>query len=230
MSGRNNEPEIKILERIYFFYHEAVDKMGWVCKGKCTACCTCNVTLTSLEVRYLIKALTSEEKKDLQGLIQAKIPARRFVPRITTNGFARHCLEKKDLPEEENDPSWGQCPLLENGLCIIYKMRPFGCRALLSKSLCQESGYAEMPPLVMTLNQLFLQIIEHLDQGGFSGNLWDMLAFFLQDEAPVLGLISNEKKKGAPVFIQNEKIPVLMVPPEDQQKLKPLVDKLLNLL
>jgi hypothetical protein len=46
---------------------------------------------------------------------------------------------------------------------------------MVSKRCCSETGFAEMDPVVMTVNDVFMQFIEHLDTGGFSGNFTDVL-------------------------------------------------------
>ncbi|MCF6249529.1 MAG: hypothetical protein L3J69_19565 [Desulfobacula sp.] len=55
---------------------------------------------------------------------------------MTTNMFARLCMEGQPLPEEENDPSRGVCPFWVDDKCSIYDVRPLGCRAFLSTVSC----------------------------------------------------------------------------------------------
>jgi Fe-S-cluster containining protein len=206
-----------LLERVYSLYRHALDPFESECRQKCSVCCTCNVTLTSLEAGFIIAALTPQQKKDIQTRIEYHFPPKRYQPDMTTNRFARFCCEGKDIPEEENDPSWGNCPLLVDNLCSIYDVRPFGCRALMSTVPCGENGYARVPPIVLTINNLFLQYIEHLDQEGFSGNLSDMLPFFLSDVV---------RMPGGRGFAANEKIAILMVPPEHRERIRPVMEAL----
>ena len=230
MNSHSDGPGSALLKKIYSLYQEAMGEVSQVCRKKCSSCCTCNVTLTSLEAGFLINSLSMEKRKDIQNRVRQKFPAKRYIPKMTTNMFARMCMENQDIPEEENDPAWGTCPLLENDLCTIYESRPFGCRALMSEIHCSKEGYAKIPPLVLTLNTLFLQVIEHLDQKGFSGNLSDLLAVVLSDNSQTdmpdqINDISSER-----LFVHNEKISVLMVPPEHQKELEPLIGKLQDLL
>nr|NJM04649.1 hypothetical protein [Desulfobacula sp.] len=185
MNHSGKEAGVALLKRTYDLYHETLAGLDAepVCREKCACCCTCNVTLTSLEAGFLMDSLGDEKKKDLLSRIEQKFPVARYIPRMTTNGFARLCMEDREVPEEENDPAFGVCPLLEDDLCTVYEARPFGCRALLSEAHCGREGFARVPPLVLTLNTLFLQVIEHLDQDGFSGNLSDMAAFFFIRES-----------------------------------------------
>ena len=232
MNRHRKQPALELLKKTYNLYHETVSGLDAepVCREKCSSCCTCNVTLTSLEAGFLINSLGEEKKKALQNRIEQKFPDKRYIPKMTTNGFARLCMEERDIPEEQNDPAFGVCPLLEDDLCTVYEARPFGCRALLSEIHCSKGGFARVPPLVLTLNTLFLQAIEHLDQNGFSGNLSDMAAFFLSggsfagksDRLPDTG--------GEGLFVHNEKIPAFMVPPKHQRRLKALMEELTGLL
>lgn len=210
-------PATERLRKIYTLYHETLDSDHYACKATCSTCCTANVTLTRVETDFILKSLGTEKQKALMQRIKQKFPENRFIPKMTTNGFARLCMEGKDIPEEENSPLAGPCPLLENHLCTIYEARPFGCRALISKASCQEQGYASVSPRVLTLNTIFLQTIEHLDQTGITGNLSDML---------LSNLLPNPPEHGKKLFIPNEPIAMLMVPPEHQEGLKPLIRRL----
>ncbi len=223
--------DMDLLKKIYSLYDEAMEDAGedMVCREKCSACCTCNVTLTSLEANFLIGSLNMEKKKDLQDRIKKKFPLKRYIPKMTTNRFARLCMENAGIPEEENDPASGVCPLLENDLCTVYEARPFGCRALVSDIHCSREGYARVPPLVLTINTLFLQVIEHLDQNGFSGNLSDMPEAVSPGKGLFYKADSFNNMYKEKLFVRNEKIPMLMVPPEHQRKLRVLIGKLSNL-
>ncbi|MEE4362880.1 MAG: YkgJ family cysteine cluster protein [Desulfotignum sp.] len=208
------------LRKIYLLYDKVMASVTKACRPKCAQCCTCNVTLTSLEARFMTFFLPSAQNKALYTRITEKFPAKRYIPRMTTNRFARLCMEGTDLPDEENDPSWGKCPLLANDLCTVYDVRPFGCRALMSDTGCKNTGFAQVPPWVLTMNNVFLQAIEHLDSHGFSGNLSDMLTWFPADEPD----------PPADRFVPNEAISVLMVPPGHRQDLAPVIEQLSTLL
>lgn len=217
------------LKAVYDLFESQIIGYHLICKEKCAACCTCNVTLTSLEATYMIQTLSDDQKQALQKKIENNFPLKRYIPKMTTNLFARFCRQGKKIPEEENDPLWGQCCLLENSLCSQYENRPFGCRALLSSIDCKQNGYAQVSPFLLTLNNLFLQYIEHMDQDGFSGNLSDMLIFFLSGIAPEFkpDPTSRRKEDG---FVRNEKISILMVPPEHQKQIQSVIVKLNDIL
>ena len=143
--------------------------------------------------------------------------------------FARFCMEGCSIPDEKNDPTWGVCPLLVDDRCSIYDVRPFGCRALLSTVSCEKQGYARVPSLVLTLQNLFIQAIEQLDSKGFFGNLSDVIPFILDDSAANEKLGSRIDLQGNKL-INNEKISVLMVPPEHKGKVKKVIEKLSTLI
>jgi hypothetical protein len=208
------------LKNIYLLYDQIMASTAWACGPGCARCCTCNVTLTGLEARFMTTHLPLTRRRVVHTRILQKFPEKRYIPRMGVNRFARLCMEGADLPEEENDPLWGKCPLLEDDLCTVYDVRPFGCRALISQTNCRDTGCAQMPPWALTVNNVFLQAIEHLDQRGYSGNLSDML----------LASLPGNDTKPAPLFIKNEPIRCLMIPPEHLERMGPLVKNLSEVL
>ncbi len=222
------EPNIDQLKKIYMLYDEAIEHIDVVCQKKCSPCCTCNVTLTSLEAQFIVSSLNRHGKANLQDKMTTYFPEKRYIPKATINMFARLCAQGKEIPEEENDPSWGKCPLLVDDMCSIYDARPFGCRALMSQVQCSRKGYAQIPPIVLTINNIILQYIEQLDKKGGSANLSDMLTLFLSDP-PIKTISDRQKESHDGRFLLNEKIFVLMVPPEHREKVRPLLERLSRL-
>ncbi len=218
------EKRCDVLARIYLLHDEYTRGHGAVCEQGCASCCTCNVTMTSLEYAFVVDGMGEREKNQLaQKVVQGR-RERRFQPEYTINNMAVRCLEGKEIPEEENDPSWGQCPLLHQGTCTIYEKRPLGCRMLISQVKCQEAGYARMPPFVLTLNNLFQQVVEHMDARGTFGNLTDMILW--QAECT-----HKDALFPLPAHILNNcRAPVFMVPPEHQEQIRPLMVKLSRLM
>ncbi|MFO7750461.1 MAG: hypothetical protein R6V54_10255 [Desulfobacteraceae bacterium] len=210
----------RILERLYRLHRQWTETAATACCRKCSSCCTCNVTMTSLEAEYLLAGRDSGEKERMVNRVRAKLSEKRFRPRVTFNRFARLCMDGETVPEEENDPLWGECPLLENDECTVYRARPFGCRSLVSQKKCLTTGAAEMPPHILTINNVFMQYIEHLDAEGGFGNLSDMV--LLQGGKPQ----EIEKKKSAMGIIENHPAPLLMVPPEHKTRVQPLLEEI----
>ncbi len=208
---------IGILEKIYPLYEKAMAETKVVCREKCADCCTCNVVVTSLETAFILHSMDTESLADLKQRLEEKFPVKRYIPKMTTNQFAAYCLSGQEIPDEENNPDWGKCPFLEEDCCTLYLLRPFGCRSMMSQVNCGKTGYAQVPPLALTITNIFLQYIEHLDYKGFSGNLSDMLA---------LDIHNYEKPDTPRLFIRNMKIPRLMVPPEHRSAVAPLLKQI----
>lgn len=209
------------LEKIYALYDEFAGGLETVCRKGCAVCCTANVTVTTLEGSRLLDAMAAA------GLADHPLDdrGRGFRPRVTTNHMADLCLKGKDLPEEEMSPNPGPCPLLAKDICPVYDDRPFGCRCMVSFRRCADTGVADMDDWVLTMNHLFLQVIEHLDGGGCSGNLVDVVK--------ILGVPAKRAlwETGALVcraegLIPNRPIPVLMIPPEYRERAQPWVERL----
>ena len=222
------EQRLDILNKIYGLYDDAVKHLDVACKKYCSACCTSNVTMTTLEGYLIADHMIPNSQADLFENIQTKISKNRFKPQITTNRLADHCMKGNDPPEEEKTHSNESCPVLKDNLCPIYEVRPFGCRCFISKHDCSKAGYAEVDPFAMTLNTLFMQFIEHIDPMGFSGNFADVLLLMASKENCGNYKMNTLNHPGAD-FVPNLKIKVLMVPPEHRIKVKPVIDALLNL-
>lgn len=233
-----NISDFKKLEKIYNLYDETLKSLEtrFACKEKCEACCTCNVVVTGLEGQYVLAALLSSDdekaKTALKKNLASAVKQKHFIPQMTTNGFARMCIQNLPVPDEENDPAWGTCLLLSEGLCKVYSHRPFGCRAMVSQTSCAGSGEAQVPPLVLSVANCCMQAVEHLDQSGISGNLFDVLNLLLKDsgaEDPEALLTRSAAEPGS-LFVANEKIPVFMIPPEHREQLSGFIQKLSEVL
>jgi hypothetical protein len=214
--------KIAALRRIYALYEEYTRTLLLACRKHCAHCCTGNLTLTSLEAEHIRQSLSPEKLAELRGALDSQPPRRRYRPQITLNQMAGLCARGGDLPEEEIDPDWGSCPLLAENACPIYECRPFGCRCLLSTRNCGETGFAEIDEYTITVTHVFLQFIEHLDQSGCFGNLSDMLASGGKDPH----FCGSYPQAGESRLIRNHPIPVLLIPPEHQSRIRPLVETL----
>jgi len=213
-----------LLNKIYKLYDDFIESIDVACEKFCSVCCTCNVTITSLESYNILFNLPAAKKKILKLKLAAEYGSKRFIPLTTTNRLAVLCAQDKDIPDEDIDSAWGNCSLLTDKACPIYDKRPFGCRSFVSKHNCTLKGYAEMDSFVISVNTLFLQFIEHIDCDGYSGNIMDvMLSFEAQEKN-----WRNKKISGAPGngLIKNNPINVLMVPPEHRLKVMPMLAEL----
>ena len=226
IAKRNNA--VNTLEGIYALFDTAMAAFPFACAEQCSDCCTCNVTATGLEIAYIQDRLDAGALDDIRVRVAARAgQTQRFRPFQTTNGFAQACMEGRDADEEENDPSWGNCPLLEDGICSIYPVRPLGCRVMMSTTPCRQTGQADMPLLALTITTVFMQFVEHLDAGGVYGSFLDLLEYAGKNDLGCKRLPEKDKILGT---TQNLKIPALMIPPEHVEKTRNLVGSLRSLI
>ena len=221
--------KIGLLDQIYRLFDDFVSTERIACQRQCATCCTCNMTLTTLEGYKMLSLLDARAKSALLQPIYDAAEQIRFKPQITTNQMARRCMTGQDIPEEIVDPAWGSCPLLSEKECPVYEVRSFGCRCMMSKIHCAETGYADIDDLTLTVANLFHQFIEHLDQDGMTGNLIDVLLFLDNHKNPAAS--PSEKRAMAEWgLIPNRPIPVLMIPPEHRERMEPLIKSLKKVL
>jgi len=217
--------KLKILDEIYAIYEKFAASLDLACKKYCDHCCTSGVTLTTLEGYKIIERLTADTGTDIIQKIQSASEINRYRPQISTNRLARMCADGLEPPGEIGDGNWQDCPVLLDQLCPIYELRPFGCRCLVSRHRCSDTGYAEMDEFVLSVNTVFLQTIEHVDAEGCSGNLVD-----------VLQAMSDKKNRDAyrngklhctgNGLIANQTLEVLMIPPEHRSGMEPILQEL----
>jgi len=218
--------KLKVLEKIYKIYADFSAGLDIACKKRCCLCCTENVTMTTLEGLKVVEEITAKGNKSLFGRIKESGKA-GFRPRITINEMAQICSEEMDLPEEDY-MSDGVCPLLIDQECSVYESRPFGCRCFISNVNCAEGGSAVVDDFAVTVNNIFMQIIEHTDSGRFSGNLADVLQF-LESAENRDKLSSGQIRNPPPGLIKNHPLKILMIPPEHREKAEPILDALRKL-
>jgi Fe-S-cluster containining protein len=221
--------KLSLLAQIHRLFDDFAGAQDVACKRQCASCCTCNMTLTTLEGYRIISNLDARAKSTFLQQVGDAAERKRFKPQITTNQMARHCMAGQELPDEIIDPAWGPCPLLSGKECPIYSIRPFSCRCMMSKTICAETGYADMSAFALTVANLFNQFIEHLDAGGMTGNLVDVI-LFLDNEKNLAAYQSNRMNVKTAGLIPNSRIPVLMIPPEHRARIEPLSGSLKRLM
>ena len=216
---------IKILDQIYAIYDQFAASLDLACKKGCDHCCTSGVILTTLEGYKIIDGLTSEANADVIQRIRCASEIKRLRPQLTTNHLAQLCAKGVDLPEEEDNIDLQACPILQDNQCPIYELRPYGCRCLVSRHTCGAKGYAEIDDFVLSVNTVFLQTIEHVDAGGCSGNLVDVLqAMSVESNREAYG--NSALHCSASKLIPNQPLEVLMIPPEHRTKMEPILQQL----
>lgn len=215
--------KLDLLSALYALLDRHLAPLQGACEKGCAACCTCNVTATTLEAWPLHEALKGEGYAALRQTLVDQQRLLRYRPTTTINGWARQCLRGQADWDDAPDPDWGPCPLLTDSACPLYPQRPLGCRVMISRQRCRAGGEAEMDPFVVTLSNIFGQVIEHLDRGGLTGNLTDLLRYFDgadQCWAYAQG-VSLSPSEG---LLANQPMPALMIAPEERQRAQPVLD------
>jgi Fe-S-cluster containining protein len=216
--------KLAVLEKIYGIYAKFAASLDLACRKYCTHCCTTSVTLTTVEAYKIIMDLESNPEVDWIEKIRQAAAQTHFKPKITTNQLANLCAQDLEPPKEESS-EWNSCPFLADDLCTIYAVRPFGCRCLLSRHDCGTEGYADMDDYVLSVNTVFLQGIEHMDENGCAGNLLDVLEVIASEENRQA--YENKTLKCSAVgLIANQPLNILMIPPEHRTKMEPILRSL----
>jgi Fe-S-cluster containining protein len=168
-------PSLKeeILHSIYEAFSDWSAGFPCACKKNCAACCTQNVTMTAVEGELIHRWIRENgcESWFARGLQKKGVTCR---PRMTTNDFAGACLRGEDVQSEQYGNMF-PCPFLENGSCRIYEVRPFSCRCFASEQSCSSGTSALLPEYYLSASTVVMQIIEHLGQGEYWGNMLDVL-------------------------------------------------------
>jgi hypothetical protein len=214
--------KLTVLDRLTDIYDRFVSQFDLACEKYCAHCCTANVTMTTLEGYRIIAHLEKTGRLNYLKTIAEKAHPERFIPRVSINRMADICAQGGDPPEEPLNPQAGPCPILLDEACPLYPVRPFGCRCMVSARNCGTTGFADMDPFILAVNDVFLQHLEHIDSQGYTGNFVDVIHFLSSTDnrqaygagrlgpAPA-GLVANQ-----PVF-------VLMIPPEHRERIQPLL-------
>jgi len=214
--------KLDVLSRVYDLYDAFSARFSFACVRGCCACCTQNVTITSLEGYRIVQHLVST---DLFQRLQPTAAQERFRPSLTTNQLAALCMQRQDPPEESIDWPQTPCPFLSNNECLIYPERPFGCRCFSSTKRCSSTTHAEVDPFLLTANMLFMQFIEDIDYGGLFGNMTDVL-LCLKSEVHRKQYEIDPNLHRSPGLCVNRRIPGLLIPPEHQARIQRLLEQL----
>ena len=219
------DTRLSVLKKVFGIYDDFSKNLDVACEKYCDQCCTSNVAMTTLEGYLIAENMISDGRSDLFEKVKTATSKKRFQPKTTTNRLANLSIKGKDIPDEKNDFSEGSCPLLEDHECQVYRVRPFGCRCFVSKHDCREKGYADVDPVIMSVNSVFLQFVEHVDCKGFSGNLADILNLMSSQDNRYsyrTGTLKNTDSG----LISNMPIKILIIPPEHRIKIKPILSAL----
>lgn len=167
----------EILQKIYEVFAEWSHSLPTVCKEGCSTCCTQNVNIIALEGEAILRFVITE---NLAHWLSEKLAQQSThqSAEMTTNDFAEACLEGREIkPVEIHDTP--PCPFLEENSCRIYPVRPFGCRLFASTAKCSFSQPAVIPNYYFEAATAVTQLIEHLGQREYWGNMLDVLPALL---------------------------------------------------
>lgn len=217
--------KLEALNRVFEIYDGFSSTRDLACKAKCAHCCTTNVTMTTLEGCKIVDDLIASGKLDVIDRLEETEEMPRFQPLLTTNRMAELCAADAKVPQEETAEKGQDCSLLSDRICTIYDLRPFGCRCFVSRQNCGQTGYADIDDLTASVNTVFLQVIEHLDAEGCSGNLIDVLQFMASEDNR-RAYAQGEANCEASGLIVNWELKVLMIPPEHRERIEPILQQL----
>jgi Fe-S-cluster containining protein len=148
------EEKVHRLQELYdsFESEAAAYKAGAACRRGCAYCCSDagSIDITTLE-----------------GLvIRAEL---RRLPR------PRQLTVRKALSQDMRRREAGQtnaCPfLMKNKTCLIYGVRPFGCRRIYSVQACNPNAPPRLSRTVMEIAQETIRQLQRLDDTGYSGHI-----------------------------------------------------------
>ncbi len=158
----------QIIKKIYEQYQKETASLAFACKEGCAVCCTQNVSMTATEGEMILNFLAREGR--LEELHEILLKAEtRFIPQSTPNS------EDSDSDKPLEKPDLTTCCFLRDNSCSIYPVRPFACLCFCSTKACGPEQPAEQPAWLASVNWMMLQLIEHVGQGEFWGNMTDIL-------------------------------------------------------
>jgi Fe-S-cluster containining protein len=215
----------EILHIIYESFAKWSAGFSFACTKHCAACCTQNVTMTAIEGEVIHRLLREDGREAwlAQGLREKGATLR---PRMTTNDFAGACLQGENIqPEQGGDMS--PCPFLEEGCCRIYEARPFACRCFASEQRCFSGTSALLPEYYLSASTAVMQIIEHLGQGEYWGNMLDVLAALCdlpENKSYATLLPPSFTNQARMQIIKAKPLPGFLLLDGEMEKIAPLLD------
>ena len=223
----NNNLREKIITSLYELYDRETANLSYACKKGCSTCCTQSVTMTATEGEMILEFLKEQDRLgDLHEIL--KQSETRYIPAHTPNQLAALYHDRKEVKDEGWDLS--PCCFLDNNCCTIYPVRPFACRSFGSTVQCDLNHSAEQPPWLVTLNTVMMQVIEHVGQGEYWGNMMDIL-LELSSQSGYIGRQwqgegANKVDRARFRLLTAEPVAVFVVPPEDEEKISRLLNRI----
>ncbi len=220
-----------ILEIIYTRFSKWSTSGNFCCSPGCASCCTRNVTITALEGRRILDYLQS--RKSATWLADRfntlnPLPA----PAQTTNEFIAALLN--DQEEASSQTNFQEsCPFLDKyDNCSIYPVRPFSCRCFFSTTLCSSQQPATVDNCHLYGSMAMLQIIEHLGQFDWWGNMVEVITVLSLNpdyDSISARLEDTELFQQAPGIVRRARpLPGFILPEEGRERASLLVQSVLT--
>ena len=215
-----------ILLTIFDAFEEWSAPTPMACAKGCSACCTQHVTLTALEGERILKFILQEGlERWFADRLQIDRPT--TAPLLTTNEYAEACLQGIETNDPGDPGISAPCPFLEKNCCAIYPVRPFGCRCFASEKICHPGETAILPDTSVAASTAMLQIIEHLGQHEYWGNMLDVLPALcdISSYKEIAGLIADPSMiiKARLRTRRARPLPGFLLLAEEQERISPLL-------
>lgn len=221
-----------VKEKVLLGIYEEFEKWGdedVACKKGCAACCTQNVIMTAVEGDLIHRFIREQGKMEwFAARLQEKTATRR--PEMTTNGFAKSCFNGEDVDPDSYGSS-EQCPFLEENCCAIYEVRPFSCRCFASTATCSPELPAVIADSYLSASTAVMQIIEHLGQGEYWGNMLDVLLALsdLPENRKYAELLpASASDQGRVQLVQALPLPGFLLMEEEMKIVEPLLQSIFD--
>lgn len=223
----------EILIGILEVYETWVDQQNFACVKGCASCCTQNVTMTAVEGEFLLEHIRDLKMQEwFAESFQLWTGEEATIPSVTHNTFAGNCLQGIETESPEGQLHNKPCPFLTQNTCMVYQARPFGCRCFASLKDCRKTGSAEQSDELIAINTVTMQIIEHLGQKEFWGNMYDvLLALCALPENKDIGQLfidTGPLSKAQTRLLKAEQVPGFLIMPEEQERVGRFLDVLFN--
>jgi len=207
----------ELLHTIYGVYSSWAERFPLACQKGCAACCTQSVTMTTLEGGDILDFVKTKNREEWLIEELARVIPGKSKAAITTNQFAGACLRHQEI-DGDTPGSWNftPCIFLEDDICSIYEVRPFGCRSFGSLVQCAMDRAAEMAPIHLTVNTVFTQVIEQISS---DGGYWSTMADILKS------MVSNEALNGNVHLLSAHPVPGFLLEPNEVQAVRDLLQQ-----
>jgi len=222
----------KVLHTIYEIFESwsnSHNELRPACHKGCSVCCTQNVTVTAIEGEDILRYILAEDMVDWFAK-QLQLESPPAPPKLTTNDFAKECLDGHDV-DPQLQISLTDCPFLEENICKIYPVRPFSCRLFVSSEKCSLNQAAQIPEFYIEASTAISQLVEHLGQKEYWGNMLDVLPALLDirefseiaEKFDQAAIITSRMKT-----LTAKPLPGFLISDQGSEQVPPLLEKIFS--